>query len=275
MKKLLLLIVLFIITGVTSNKIELHTVTSGDTLYDIARANHTTIEKICTMNNVKKEDVLRIGTVLKIPMQTISRQEEAKTTQVLAQRAAQRLEIPTEHILLHTNTKTTLKKKEILNTLPKVVQVPKVPQVIQLTQSKDTSKKPVKKIVKHTKIRKSIIRVAKKKLGSRYVWGATGKKNTFDCSGFTSYVYKKHGIHIPRTSRNQAKYGKYVKRDKLKKGDLVFFDTSKKRKGYVNHVGIYLGDNRFIHASSAKKRVIVSKLNKFYAQRYKGARRPS
>jgi len=121
----------------------------------------------------------------------------------------------------------------------------------------------------------SITSLAKTKLGKRYVWGASGTKNTYDCSSFTKFVYKNHGIDIPRTSIRQSKFGKYVKRSELKKGDLIFFDTSKQRKGYVNHVGIYLGDNKFIHASSAKKKVVVSSLSKFYAQRYKGARRPS
>ena len=133
---------------------------------------------------------------------------------------------------------------------------------------KKTIKKPIEKS-------KNIIKLAKKKLGKRYVWGAIGKRNTFDCSGFTNYVYRKNGINIPRTSLNQSKHGKYIKRRNLEKGDLIFFDTSKKRKGYVNHVGIYLGNGKFIHASSAKKKVVVSSLSKFYAQRYKGARRPS
>jgi len=122
---------------------------------------------------------------------------------------------------------------------------------------------------------KNIINEAKKKLGRRYVWGAVGQRGTFDCSGFTSYVYKKNGINIPRTSINQSKFGKYISRKNLKKGDLIFFDTSKRRKGYVNHVGIYLGNGKFIHASSAKKKVVVSNLSRFYAQRYVGARRPS
>ena len=127
----------------------------------------------------------------------------------------------------------------------------------------------------HNEKATNIINIAKTKLGRKYVWGAVGTKGTFDCSGFTSYVYRQNGIHIPRTSRNQAKYGKYIARNELKKGDLIFFDTSKHRKGYVNHVGIYLGNGKFIHASSAKKRVVVSSLSKFYAQRYVGARRPS
>jgi cell wall-associated NlpC family hydrolase len=121
-----------------------------------------------------------------------------------------------------------------------------------------------------------ITSVAKTKLGKRYVWGASGNKNTYDCSSFTKFVYKKIGITLPRTSINQSKFGKYVKRSELQKGDLIFFDTSKRRKGYVNHVGIYLGDNKFIHASSAKKKVVITSLNKdFYSNRYKVARRPS
>ncbi|MDQ7047751.1 MAG: C40 family peptidase [Sulfurovum sp.] len=121
---------------------------------------------------------------------------------------------------------------------------------------------------------RKITKDAKKKLGKKYVWGASGTKNTYDCSSFTKYVYGKNGISIPRTSINQSKHGKYVKRKNLKKGDLIFFDTSKRRKGYVNHVGIYLGNNKFIHASSAQKKVVVSSLSKFYGQRYRGARRP-
>jgi cell wall-associated NlpC family hydrolase len=121
-----------------------------------------------------------------------------------------------------------------------------------------------------------ITSLAKTKLGKKYVWGASGNKNTYDCSSFVKYVYKKNGIELPRTSIMQSKVGKYVKRDELQKGDLIFFDTSKRRKGYVNHVGIYLGDNKFIHASSAKKKVVITSLNKnFYSNRYKGARRPS
>ena len=60
----------------------------------------------------------------------------------------------------------------------------------------------------------------------------------------------------------------------LKPGDLVFFDTSKNKRGYVNHVGIYIGGDKFIHASSAKKKVTITSLESpFYKMRYKGARR--
>ena len=160
-----------------------------------------------------------------------------------------------------------MKKGEVLKS-GRVIKVPKNTRA-------SNKKKKVNTKAYSNKCRR-LISVAKTKLGKRYVWGASGTGNTYDCSSFTKYVYRKNGINIPRTSFNQSKYGKYVKRSNLKKGDLIFFDTSKRRKGYVNHVGIYLGNNKFIHASSAKKRVIITSLNKnFYSKRYKGARRPS
>jgi cell wall-associated NlpC family hydrolase len=122
-------------------------------------------------------------------------------------------------------------------------------------------------------ISESLLKEAKHHLGKRYVWGAVGPSR-FDCSGFTSYVCKKNGITIPRTSIMQAKVGKKVSKKNLKAGDLIFFDTSKHHKGYVNHVGIYLGDHKFIHASSAKKKVMISSLDKaFYNNRFKWGRR--
>ncbi len=124
-----------------------------------------------------------------------------------------------------------------------------------------------------SKIQKLVTALAKDELSKKYVWGAEGPK-AFDCSGLTYSVYKKLGIKIPRVSKDQARYGTYIKREDLKTGDLIFFDTSKEKKGIINHVGIYLGDNKFIHASSASKRVVVTSLNKpFYSKSYRWARR--
>jgi len=117
------------------------------------------------------------------------------------------------------------------------------------------------------------LKEARKHLGKKYVWAANGPK-TFDCSGFTSYVYRKMGIKIPRVSKNQGKVGLKVARKELRKGDLVFFDTSRRRRGYINHVGIYIGNHKFIHASSSRRRVIISNLDKkFYKARFKWGRR--
>jgi len=143
--------------------------------------------------------------------------------------------------------------------------------------SKRTKKDPLKEgdIYTHLSLNSSPIdlSIAKRYLGKRYVWGANGPK-TFDCSGFTKYVCNQSGISLPRTSINQSKVGKKVDRSSLKTGDLIFFDTSRRHRGYVNHVGIYLGDDKFIHASSGKKRVVIASLNKpFYKSRFKWGRR--
>ncbi len=115
---------------------------------------------------------------------------------------------------------------------------------------------------------------AKKFLGVPYVWGATGPSK-FDCSGFTQWVYRDSGINIPRVSRDQARVGKFVEYDNLERGDMVFFNTTKKRTGKVTHVGIYLGNGDFIHASSAGKSVVIYNFNEkpFYKKRFLWGRR--
>jgi len=111
-------------------------------------------------------------------------------------------------------------------------------------------------------------------LGKKYVWGATGPYS-YDCSGFTQKIYRDAGITIPRVSRDQAKVGKYVNYSNLIKGDMVFFDTKKKRTGKVSHVGIYLGSGNFIHASSGAKKIVIFNFNEkdFYKKRFLWGRR--
>ncbi|SFV71432.1 putative secreted protein [hydrothermal vent metagenome] len=120
----------------------------------------------------------------------------------------------------------------------------------------------------------SIKTIAKSFLGTPYVWGATGPKK-FDCSGFTRWVYRDIGIKIPRVSRDQARVGQYVSYSNLQPGDMVFFDTKKHRSGKVTHVGIYLGNGDFIHASSAGKKVVIYNFNKkeYYKKRFLWGRR--
>ncbi|CAA6810046.1 MAG: Invasion associated protein p60 [uncultured Sulfurovum sp.] len=114
-----------------------------------------------------------------------------------------------------------------------------------------------------------IEKVAKAQLGKKYVWGGNGRRG-YDCSGFTKKVFAKNGIKIPRNSWKQAKVGQKVSRGNLKKGDLIFFNSRKQKR--VNHVGIYLGNGRFIHASSFHKRIVISKF-KEYKRYFKWGRR--
>ncbi len=105
---------------------------------------------------------------------------------------------------------------------------------------------------------------AKQFLGCKYVYGGTSPKG-FDCSGFTQYVYKHFGVTLNRTSQAQASNGKSVKKADLKPGDLVIFS---------GHVGIYIGDGKFIHAANSKKGVIITSLSdSYYVKNYITARR--
>jgi peptidoglycan DL-endopeptidase LytE len=107
-------------------------------------------------------------------------------------------------------------------------------------------------------------------LGVRYHRGGS-EESGLDCSGLVKTLFSKFNIELPRTSREQYQQGERVDRDKLEKGDLVFFSSGGKRP---THVGIYVGDNKFIHAALKAKQVIVSDLDKiWYSMRYLGARR--
>ncbi len=93
-----------------------------------------------------------------------------------------------------------------------------------------------------------IANLAEKYLGAPYVWGGSSPAG-FDCSGFTQYVLKQFGINIPRTAAGQATIGTYVSESQLQPGDLVFFNTD---GSGISHVGIYIGNGKFISAASSK-----------------------
>ena len=240
-------------TSKKSTKSSKHVIKSGDSLYSIARANNTTVAKLRKANGLKKGETLKLGRALSLSGTKYSKSVKKKKIKMV-------------------KTKTNRSERKLAKTLSSV----KFKKMAR-SSSKKSSKFSFSDILFSGSSKKQsskITKLAQKKLGRKYVWGATGKKNTFDCSGFTTYVCKKNGIRLPRRAIAQSKYGKYISRKNLKPGDLIFFDTSKRRKGYVNHVGIYLGNDRFIHASSAKKKVVITRLGKsFYSKRYKGARR--
>lgn len=114
--------------------------------------------------------------------------------------------------------------------------------------------------------------LARKQLGKQYQWGAAGP-DKFDCSGLVMYVYNELGVPLPRVSRQQASAGYHVDRKDLVPGDLVFFKLNGSR---IDHVGIYVGGSRFVHAPRRYMPVRTDSLNDAYwRRRYRGARRVS
>lgn len=111
----------------------------------------------------------------------------------------------------------------------------------------------------YSPLRGSLVQNAYNHLGIPYRYGGT-TRNGMDCSGLTQSVYKNSGIRIPRTTAQQRDASRTIHVSKLLPGDLIFFKTSAKS----NHVGIFIGDRKFIHASTGSKKVKIDQMDKQY-----------
>ncbi|PRR74467.1 C40 family peptidase [Neomoorella humiferrea] len=117
---------------------------------------------------------------------------------------------------------------------------------------------------------KRVAAIARQYLGVPYRWAGTSPSG-FDCSGFTQYVFRQVGIELPRTASDQAASGSHVAKEDLQVGDLVFFNTYGTG---ISHVGIYIGNGKFISASSSRGVAIDNIDDPYYwGRRYRGARR--
>ena len=118
------------------------------------------------------------------------------------------------------------------------------------------SKKVKRKLSKGEKA----VKTAKQNLGKPYSYGASGP-NSFDCSGFTMYVYGKQGVKLTHNAQAQYSEGEHVSKGELKKGDLVFFGSS---TGNIYHVGMYVGNGKYIHAPRTGENVKIVSLSDSY-----------
>lgn len=123
-----------------------------------------------------------------------------------------------------------------------------------------------------------IIQTGKECIGTPYVFGAPAyRKDIFDCSSFVQHVYGKYGIHLPRNSRQQYQVGRPIPLSKLRKGDLLFFTTPKRKKkiglNRIGHVAIFLGNNMILHTSRNEKQVTITSLSPYWEKVIVGAKR--
>ena len=142
------------------------------------------------------------------------------------------------------------------------------------TKTKIETQKNIRKILKSKKYsnidnkRKQILLLASKWIGTPYCYGGSTTR-CIDCSGFTQQVFNSAGIKIPRTAKQQYLFGRKVNKNRLLPGDLVFFF----RHNRIGHVGIYIGNNEFIHAATSRGVTKQSLTNSYYRRTFAGYKR--
>jgi cell wall-associated NlpC family hydrolase len=150
---------------------------------------------------------------------------------------------------------------------PAVPPAPPAPKAAPIVpQLRVVRRRPRRTVQFHLPFGKRVAGFAKHMLGVRYVYGGSSPRSGFDCSGLVRYVYAHFGITLPHSSYAQFDRGRRVSRGSLRPGDLVFFDG-------LGHVGMYIGNGRFIHAPHTGTRVRIETLAGWYSSRFAGARR--
>jgi cell wall-associated NlpC family hydrolase len=140
------------------------------------------------------------------------------------------------------------------------------PQVLQVVKATPKRRVPIRTTQFHLPFGRRVVDFAKKFVGTRYVYGGSTPRSGFDCSGLVRYVYAHFGISLPHSSYAQFSWGRHIGRRSLRPGDLVFFDG-------LGHVGMYVGNGRFIHAPHTGTRVRIETFTGWYSSRFVGARR--
>jgi len=233
-----------------------HSVREGESLWTIARKHGTSVRALAAANGLRPEKVLRIGRTLTIPGEgsAESANEEPRTWLYIVKKGDSLWRIARRH-------GTTVRALAAANGLNPdrvlrvgaALQVPGVPGGLAGDAGQNR-----------------FAQAALAYRGVRYRWGGMSTRG-MDCSGLVALVLRNYGIKAPHNSKALYKLGKAVSRENLQSGDLVFFHTT--RPG-ISHVGIYIGEGKFVHASSSKGRVRVDRLDTgYYSRRLVGAKR--
>jgi peptidoglycan endopeptidase LytE len=226
----------------SSSAVSTYKVRKGDTLKTVSRKTGVSIARLKSLNSLGKSK-LRAGQVLAL-RETDSESGEGRQ---------------------ETSRKPSLRYADLLNEKEYEQSLAELMEHDQLQQSGISSDVDFKS--DNVKILKS---KAYGFLGTRYRFGGS-TRNGLDCSAFVQKVFGEMDLNLPRTAREQFARGDIVTPGDMQKGDLVFFRTY---ASFPSHVGIYLGDNRMIHASSRDRRVVISSVDTpYYRSRFIGAKR--
>ncbi|MBT9547735.1 MAG: C40 family peptidase [Candidatus Sericytochromatia bacterium] len=130
---------------------------------------------------------------------------------------------------------------------------------------------PAQATSSHTQFGREIVLSAQQHIGLPYIWGGEDPNRGFDCSGLVKFTFEEFNINLPHRADLQYNYGQSVRKDQLEPGDIVFFATG----GYpIGHVGIYIGNEQFIHAPRRGKPIQVDSITSgWFSNRFVGARR--
>lgn len=274
---------------ITAPKGLFYKVQRGDSLWTIAKKYGVSADSIARANNISPNKTLQIGDKLFIPGKGASIQVAKSITKTT-------LKVVREGVLVRKGPGTNYSPLFKLGKGTEVVSLGQqgdwqkvalsggkvgwirrdmlglsLAKKIVTSQNRSASKSTASSPNKENSGEASVVKTALSYHGARYAYGGLSSRG-FDCSGFVKYVYQKHGINLPHSAGAQFNYGKPLSKSELQPGDLVFFRTGRSRG--INHVGIYIGNGKFIHASSARGRVRIDSLNEgYYKARYLGARR--
>ncbi|WP_049683286.1 LysM peptidoglycan-binding domain-containing protein [Peribacillus loiseleuriae] len=262
------------------SKDQSHTVKTGDSLWKIASNNNTTVVNLKSINKLSSDQIY-LGQVLQLEKSTetnsvttpsVEATEQSVVKPTQPQNGSETYTVTAGDTLSKIASKysMTINQLKAINNLTTDTIYLGQSLVIDsslISSEASTTVKP-DNVVNNTQSSSELIKIAKELTGSPYSWAGSSPSG-FDCSGFIYYVLKKAGYQVSRVSSSTYfDMGKNVKAPQP--GDLIFFDTTTNSKAIVSHMGIYLGNNEFIHASSSQGVTVTSINNSYFKNRIMG-----
>ncbi len=255
-----------------------YTVVSGDTLGGIGNKFNVSVKELKNANNLKNSNI-RVGMKLTVSGNSKAAKPRVQTAKKAAQKPSVRYIVKSGESLGIIAQRYGVSVTSIVNANNLKGQTIRAGQTINIPSTKNyrdyagnTEYSSSNERTSYKETKENIITVAKQYLGSPYKFGGYSLKTGIDCSGYVKKIFNKFNVELPRTARDiYYNAGTRVAKSQLQTGDLVFFRTY---ASYPSHVGIYMGNGQFIHASSSTRKVSITSLNKkYYTKRYIGAKR--